>query len=80
MSSDHCTYYNRADENDFIILLLYVNFMLVVDSNKTRIQDFEAQLTREFDTKDLRSPNKILGMQIHQDRMKIFGFLRRITY
>jgi len=29
MSSDHCTYYKRFDDNDFIILLLYVDDMVV---------------------------------------------------
>nr|KYP42748.1 Retrovirus-related Pol polyprotein from transposon TNT 1-94 [Cajanus cajan] len=68
LSSDHCTYYNRFDDNDFIILLLYVDDMLVVGPNKDQIQELKAQLAREFDMKDLGPANKILGMQIHRDR------------
>jgi len=34
LSSDHCTYYKRFDGNDFIILLLYVDDILVVGPNK----------------------------------------------
>ena len=68
LSSDHCTYYKRFDDNDFIILLLYVDHMLVVGPNKDRIQELKAQLAREFDMKDLGPANKILGMKINRDR------------
>ncbi|RDX95490.1 hypothetical protein CR513_21984, partial [Mucuna pruriens] len=68
LSSDHCTYYNRFGNTDFVILLLYVDDMLVVGPNKDRIQELKAQLAREFDMKDLGPANKILGMQIHRDR------------
>ncbi|KAE8735981.1 hypothetical protein F3Y22_tig00000218pilonHSYRG00100 [Hibiscus syriacus] len=37
--------------------------------NKDHIKELKAQLAREFEMKDLGSTNKILGMQIHQDRM-----------
>ena len=65
---DHCTHYNGFEDNDFIILLLYVNDMLVVGPNKDQIQELKAQLAKEFDMKDLRLANKILGMQINWDR------------
>ncbi|RDX80296.1 hypothetical protein CR513_39161, partial [Mucuna pruriens] len=42
LSSDHCTYYNRFGNTDFVILLLYVDDMLVV------------KLAKEFDMKDLK--------------------------
>ena len=68
LNSDHCAYYKRFGNDDFIILLLYVDDMLVVGPNKDRIQELKAQLAREFDMKDLGPANKILGMQIHRDR------------
>ena len=37
LSLDHYTCYSRFDENNFMILLLYVDDMLVVGLNKTRI-------------------------------------------
>jgi len=37
LNSYHCTYYNRFEDNDFIILLLYVDDMLVVSPNKDRV-------------------------------------------
>ncbi|KAH9672571.1 hypothetical protein KPL70_017783 [Citrus sinensis] len=68
LSSDHCIYYKRFEDNDFIILLLYVDDMLVAGPNKDRIQELNAQLAREFEMKDLGPVNKILGIQIHRDR------------
>ena len=68
LNSDYCAYYKRFENNDFIILLLYVDDILVGDPNKDRIQKLKAQLDREFEMKDLGLTNKILGMQIHRDR------------
>ena len=67
LSSDHCAYYKKFEDNDFIILLLYVDDMLVAGPNKDRVQELKAQLAREFEMKDLGPANKILGMQIHRD-------------
>lgn len=58
---DHCTYYKRFNDNNFIMLLLYVNDMLVIGPNKDRVKKLKAFLTREFDM-DLGPANKILGM------------------
>ncbi|KAE8716977.1 cytochrome P450 71A9-like [Hibiscus syriacus] len=58
----------RSSDNDFVILLLYVDDMLVAGPNKDHIDELKAQLAREFEMKDLGSVNKILGMQIHRDR------------
>jgi hypothetical protein len=65
LNSDHCTYYNRFGNNDFIILLLYVGDMLVVGTNKDQVQELKVLLAMKFDMKDLGPTNKILGMQIH---------------
>ena len=62
LSSDHCTYYKRFKDNDFIILLLYVDDILVAGLNKDRIQELKVQLAREFEMKNLGSANRILGM------------------
>jgi ATP-binding cassette subfamily B (MDR/TAP) protein 1 len=73
LSSDHHTYYNRLEEDeDFIILLLYMDDILVIDSNKDQVHELKAQLDREFYMKNLKLglANKILGMQIYQDKKK----------
>ncbi|GJY00977.1 retrovirus-related pol polyprotein from transposon TNT 1-94, partial [Tanacetum coccineum] len=48
-----CAYFKRFGNNDFIILLLYVDDMLVAGPNKDRINKLKAQLNREFEMKDL---------------------------
>ncbi|KAE8688623.1 hypothetical protein F3Y22_tig00110962pilonHSYRG00058 [Hibiscus syriacus] len=63
-----CAYFKRSGDNDFVILLLYVDDMLVAGPNKDHIEELKAQLAREFEMKDLGSANKILWMQIHRDR------------
>ncbi|KAH9751148.1 hypothetical protein KPL71_014161 [Citrus sinensis] len=70
----------RFEDNDFIILLLYVNDMLVADPNKDRVQELKAQLAREFEMKDLGPANKILGMQIHRDRNNMKIWLSQKNY
>ena len=42
LSSDHCAYYKRFEDNDFIILLLCVDDMLVTGPNKDRVQELKA--------------------------------------
>nr|GEX69067.1 Gag-Pol polyprotein [Tanacetum cinerariifolium] len=69
LHADPCAYFKRFGNNNFIILLLYVNDMLVAGPNKDRINKLKAQLAREFEMKDLGPENKILGMKIHRDRV-----------
>ena len=80
LSSDHCVYYKRFEDNDFIILLLYVDDMLAADPNKDRVQELKAQLTRKFKMKDLGQANKILGMQIHRERINKKIWLSQKNY
>ena len=65
LNSDPCAYYKRFGDGDFIILLLYVDYMLVAGPKKYRIKELKAQLAREFEMKDLGPANKILGLQIY---------------
>ncbi|KAE8722087.1 hypothetical protein F3Y22_tig00014370pilonHSYRG00016 [Hibiscus syriacus] len=68
LNADPCAYFKRFGDNDFVILLLYVDDMLVAGPNKDHIEELKAQLASEFEMKDLGSANKILGIQIHRER------------
>ncbi|GJX47497.1 gag-pol polyprotein [Tanacetum coccineum] len=48
--------------------------------NKDRISKLKAQLAREFEMKDLGPANKILGMQIHRDRVSRKIWLSQKSY
>ncbi|GJX66452.1 retrovirus-related pol polyprotein from transposon TNT 1-94 [Tanacetum coccineum] len=80
LHADPCAYFKRFGNNDFIILLLYVDDMLVAGPNKDRINKLKAQLAREFEMKDLGPANKILGMQIHRDRVSRKIWLSQKSY
>ncbi|GJY40070.1 retrovirus-related pol polyprotein from transposon TNT 1-94 [Tanacetum coccineum] len=54
--------------------------MLVVGPNKDRINKLKAQLARELEMKDLGPANKILGMQIHRDRVSRKIWLSQKSY
>jgi hypothetical protein len=52
----------------FVYLLLYVVDMLIASYEKSLIGELKAQLSQEFDMKDLGSAKKILWMRIKRGR------------
>ncbi|KAL5835734.1 hypothetical protein ACOSQ3_015285 [Xanthoceras sorbifolium] len=64
--ADHCCYIKRFD-NNFIILLLYVDDMLVAGSNMQEIMNLKRELSKQFAMKDLGAAKQILGMRIKRD-------------
>ena len=67
-SSDHCVFVKRFSEDDFIILLLYVDDMLIVGHDVSKIEKLKKDLSNTFAMKDLGPAKQILGMQIIRDR------------
>ena len=65
---DHCVYFKRLDDDNYIILCLYIDDMLAVGSNMNHIKGLKQQLTHSFAMKDLGATNQILGMKICRDR------------
>ena len=45
-SSDHCVLFQKFFDGDFIILLLYVDDMLIVGRNKSRIVVLKKELSK----------------------------------
>ena len=66
--SDHCVYFKRLDDDNYIILCLYVDDMLVARSNMDHIKGLKCQLAHAFAMKDFGAAKKILGMKICRDR------------
>ena len=66
--SDHFIYFKRLDDENYIILCLYVYDMLVARSNMDHIKGLKCQLAHAFDMKDLGAAKQILGMKISRDR------------
>ncbi|KAK8936121.1 hypothetical protein KSP39_PZI013254 [Platanthera zijinensis] len=65
---DHCVFIKQYASEDFIILLLYVDDMLIVGRNTARIAELKRQLSSTFEMKDLGAAKTILGMHIRRDR------------
>ena len=54
--------------NDFIILLLYVDVMLIIVKDVSKIDNLKRELSKSFAMKDLGSAKQILGMKISLDK------------
>ena len=65
--ANHCCYLKFFD-NSYIILLLYVDDMLIVESSIEEINDLKKQLSKQFAIKDLGAAKQILGMRIIRDK------------
>ncbi|KAG8483801.1 hypothetical protein CXB51_022649 [Gossypium anomalum] len=67
-SFDSCVYFKKNSDDSFVYLLLYVDDMLIAAKDKGEIRKVKAQLSEEFEMKDLGPAKKILGMEILRDR------------
>lgn len=56
------------DDDNYIILCLYVDDMLVARSNMDQIKGLKEQLAHSFSMKDLGEAKQILGMKICRNR------------
>ena len=65
--ANHCVYSKQVGDH-FINIVLYVDDMLFIRSNKDVIKEVKSQLSSKFDMKDLDATNFILGMEIRRDR------------
>ncbi|KZV13930.1 hypothetical protein F511_44785 [Dorcoceras hygrometricum] len=68
-TTDDCVYIQKFLDGDFVALLLYVDDILIVGKDATKINQLKKELSKSFDMKDLGSAQQILGMQIVRDRM-----------
>lgn len=67
---DHCVYMQKLKDGTFVYLLLYVDDMLIASKSTVEIDRLKAQLSSEFEMKDLGEAKKILGMEIKRDKLK----------
>jgi ATP-binding cassette subfamily B (MDR/TAP) protein 1 len=79
-SSDHCVFIQRFLGDDYIILLLYVDDILIVGKNVSRITRLKKELSKSFAMKDLGPTKCILGMRIDRDRKSNKLYLSQDKY
>ncbi|KAG8483366.1 hypothetical protein CXB51_022321 [Gossypium anomalum] len=68
ISFDSCVYFKKNSDGSFVYLLFYIDDMLIAAKDKGDIRKVKAQLSEEFEMKDLGPAKKILGMEILRDR------------
>jgi ATP-binding cassette subfamily B (MDR/TAP) protein 1 len=67
-TSDHCVFMKRFLDENFIILLLYIDDMLIVGHDAKNIKSSKGELNKSFAMKDLRSKKQILSIKTTRDR------------
>ncbi|GKB60954.1 putative RNA-directed DNA polymerase, partial [Tanacetum coccineum] len=68
LQKNHRVFFQKFGDDDFIILLLYVDDMLIVGKNIRRIAQLKRDLSKSFSMKDLGPAKQIIGIRIFRDR------------
>ena len=63
-TSDHCVFTKKLSDNDFIIILLYIDDMLIIGYDFSKIDRLKRELNKSFSMKDFGSAKQLLGMKI----------------
>ena len=79
-TSDHCVFTRKFYDDDCIILLLYVDDMLIIGHDSSKIDTLKRELRKYFVMKDLGSMKQILGMKISCDRKNRKLWLSQESY
>jgi hypothetical protein len=66
---DNCIYI-KIKGSSFIILVLYLDDILLANSDKNLLHEIKRFLSSNFDMKDLGDTSYVLGIEIHRDRSK----------
>ena len=68
---DNCVYVKNT-EHGYVIICMYVDDMLIVDSDDKMITSTKNMLNSRFDMKDLGLTNVLLRMKIKEHKMDSF--------
>ena len=79
-ASDHCVFVKKFSYGEFIILLLYVDDMLIVGHNTSKIDKLKNELSKSFEMKDLGLASQILSIKISRDRTNGKSWLSQESY
>ena len=52
-NSDHCIFVQKFSDDNFIILVLYVDDMLIIGRDFTKIKDLKKEFSKTFTMNDL---------------------------
>ena len=71
-SLSEATLYVKGADANLIIVSIYVDDLLVTESNKTQIEEFKAEMLDVFEMTDLELMSYFLGMEVKQSDDGIF--------
>ena len=71
----HVFIITKVEDGSHIYLLLYVDDMFIASQNLLAIQKLKSLLSGEFEIKDIRAAEKILGIEIKRDLVQKKLFL-----
>jgi len=66
---DHYVYLKKLADSSFINMLVYVDDMLIASKSVIEVERMKHQLSKEFEMKELGEAHKILGKDIHRDKL-----------
>ena len=69
IDEDHCVYIKRS-KDQFVIISLYVDDILIAGSNMEFVHTVKSWLSSNFEMKDMGEAAYILGVKISRDRSK----------
>lgn len=78
--SDHYAFIKKFYDNEFIILLLYVDGILVVDHDYEKLENLKKELSKSLAMKELGFAKQIFGMRIFCDRENAKWWLSQESY
>ena len=79
-TSDHCVFVKKYPDGNFIIILLYVDDMLIMGQDMSKISKLKLELSKSFAIKDLGPAKQILGIRIVRDRSLELIWLSQENY
>ncbi|KAL0289456.1 UNVERIFIED_CONTAM: Retrovirus-related Pol polyprotein from transposon RE1 [Sesamum angustifolium] len=73
------TLYIKSQDNDTLIVSLYVDDLIYTGNNEKMIQDFKQDMMKTFEMSDLGLMHFFLGIEINQEKKGIFICQRKYT-
>jgi hypothetical protein len=77
--ADHCVYF-KQEGNNFIILVLYVDDIILISDCKKLVKETKSQLSCEFDMKDLGELHYCLGIEVKRDHQNKKLYINQRKY
>ena len=76
--ANYSLFYKR-DGDDITLLIVYIDDMIIIGSNSTKIEKLQTYLEKEFEMKDLGAQKYFLGIEVSWSKQGLFLSQRKYT-